>query len=78
MAAGAKYLRYLVDRFEDPHIALAAYNAGEGNVEKFNGVPPFPETESYVRKVNARAREYHQRIRDSYYLTARVATVYAR
>ena len=78
VAAGAKYLRYLFDRFNDPHVALAAYNAGEGNVEKFNGVPPFPETESYVQKVNARARDYRQRIRDTYFLTARVATVYAR
>jgi soluble lytic murein transglycosylase-like protein len=44
VAAGARYLRYLLDRFGDQRTALAAYNAGEGNVERFGGVPPFPET----------------------------------
>src|SRR5262249_9244363 len=48
IAAGTKYLRYLMDRFGgDQPLALAAYNAGEGNVERFGGVPPFPETISY-------------------------------
>jgi hypothetical protein len=52
--AGAKYLRYLTDRFAgDQQKAIAAYNAGEGNVRRFNGVPPFRETRNYVQKVRA-------------------------
>lgn len=49
---GTKYLRQLLDRF-DNHIelALAAYNAGPGNVEKYGGIPPFQETEKYVRNI---------------------------
>src|SRR5438034_537859 len=58
IAAGTKYLRYLFDRFGDERLALAAYNAGEGNVEKFGGVPPFPETLNYLRKVSSRRNEY--------------------
>lgn len=50
--AGAKYLRYLTDRFSgDQQKAIAAYNAGEGNVRRFNGVPPFAETRNYVQRV---------------------------
>ncbi len=52
--AGAKYLRYLTDRFAgDQQKAIAAYNAGEGNVRRFNGVPPFRETRNYVQRVRA-------------------------
>jgi hypothetical protein len=72
VAAGAKYLKYLLDRFDDQRVALAAYNAGEGNVAKFNGVPPFPETLNYIRRVNERTREYRERIRISYTLSAGV------
>jgi len=50
--AGAKYLKYLSDRFDgDTQKAVAAYNAGEGNVRRFNGVPPFRETRNYVQRV---------------------------
>ena len=50
--AGAKYLKYLTDRFDgDQQKAVAAYNAGEGNVRRFNGVPPFRETRNYVSRV---------------------------
>jgi len=52
---GARYLHDLLDRFDQNlRLALAAYNAGEGAVEKYgNQVPPFPETERYVKKVLA-------------------------
>jgi soluble lytic murein transglycosylase-like protein len=50
--AGVKYLRTLLDQFEVP-LALAAYNAGEGAVRRFGGIPPFPETQDYVKKVLA-------------------------
>ncbi len=47
---GVRHLRQLLDRF-DLRLAVAAYNAGAGAVRKFNGVPPFRETQSYVRQV---------------------------
>ena len=53
--AGTKYLRWLLKRFEgDTTLALAAYNAGEGSVDKHAGVPPFDETQKYVRNIIAR------------------------
>ena len=52
ISAGAKYLKYLSDRFGgDNQKIIAAYNAGEGNVRRFNGVPPFRETRNYVQRV---------------------------
>jgi hypothetical protein len=48
--AGTRYLRTLLDQFELP-LALAAYNAGEAAVRRFGGIPPFPETQTYVAKV---------------------------
>jgi soluble lytic murein transglycosylase-like protein len=50
--AGAKYLKYLSDQFDgDQQKIVAAYNAGPGNVQRFNGVPPFRETRNYVERV---------------------------
>ena len=52
--AGAKYLRYLTDRFNgDQQKAIAAYNAGEGAVRRFGGVPPYRETRNYVQRVKS-------------------------
>ncbi|HEX9160609.1 MAG TPA: transglycosylase SLT domain-containing protein [Thermoanaerobaculia bacterium] len=72
IAAGTKYLRYLFDRFSDQRIALAAYNAGEGNVEKFGGIPPFQETINYLQKVSARTNHYRQRIHGTYLGSLRI------
>ncbi|MEP6868914.1 MAG: lytic transglycosylase domain-containing protein [Novosphingobium sp.] len=51
---GARYLRQMLDRFGAIHLALAAYNAGPGAVEKAQGIPANGETPSYVRSVLAR------------------------
>lgn len=51
IAGGARYLKSLLDRFSDLRLALAAYNAGPAAVEKFQGIPPYPETQQYVERV---------------------------
>jgi len=48
---GVKYLGQLTERFQDPTLVAAAYNAGPANVEKYGGIPPFKETQNYVQKV---------------------------
>jgi len=54
LEAGVRHLRRLLDRYQnDPVLALAAYNAGEGRVDRHGGVPPYRETRDYVARVTA-------------------------
>jgi hypothetical protein len=56
---GCRYLRQMLDRFKnDVTLAIAAYNAGPENVDKYGGVPPFPETRDYVKAVSYQHRVY--------------------
>jgi soluble lytic murein transglycosylase-like protein len=65
--AGARYLRWLLDRFDgNAELALAGYNAGEGNVAKYAGVPPFRETVEYIRRI----ARYFERERGASLVTA--------
>ena len=57
---GVKYLSWLLKRFNgDSRLAIAAYNAGEGNVDKYGGIPPFRETQDYVRRVTSRLQNLY-------------------
>ena len=59
IAGGAKYLRQQLDRFGgDVRKALAAYNAGPGAVQRYGGIPPYTETQNYVRRVLEYAEQY--------------------
>jgi Transglycosylase SLT domain len=57
IAAGVKHLAALIDRW-GVELALAAYNAGEGAVEKFKGIPPYGETREYVSRILTLARPH--------------------
>ena len=58
LRAGVRYLAALHKEFESLELALAAYNAGPGNVRRYKGVPPFAETQAYISKVQANYRRY--------------------
>ncbi len=53
MRGGARYLRQQRDRFGSWRLALGAYNAGPGRIEQYGGLPPFRETQNYVRRITA-------------------------
>jgi hypothetical protein len=58
---GVRYLRWLLNTFEgNADLAVAAYNAGEGNIAKYNGVPPFRETINYINRIAKHIRSAAQ------------------
>ncbi len=59
ISGGTRYIKGLLERFHgDMHLAVAAYNAGPGAVEKYGGVPPYAETQNYVGNVMDAYRKY--------------------
>jgi soluble lytic murein transglycosylase-like protein len=58
---GVRYLKYLLSLFGDEEHAIAAYNAGESAVLKYGGIPPYPETAAYVKRVSSRLRQAQAR-----------------
>ncbi len=57
LRGGIEYLKKLLQKYKDKRLAIAAYNAGQGAVDKYGGIPPFKETKRYVKKV---LEEYHK------------------
>ena len=51
LLGGIQYLKTLAMKYKDLDKVLAAYNAGPGNVDKYNGLPPFTETKNYIKKI---------------------------
>jgi hypothetical protein len=60
---GVRYLRALIDRYDDLSVALAAYNAGPSAVDRYGGIPPYQETRAYVKRVLTYYRDYHGDVR---------------
>lgn len=56
---GVRYLRGMLDRFDDVKLAVAAYNAGPEAVDRYGGIPPYRETRDYVKRVLTYYESYH-------------------
>ena len=62
---GVRHLRYLLDRFQgDLPLTLAAYNSGEKVVFRYNGIPPYKETRTYIRRVLRHFQNYSSELRN--------------
>lgn len=65
MEGGIRYLKQQLNRFNgNVQLALAAYNSGAGNVLKYNGIPPFAETQKYVKNIVANTKNYAKEVQD--------------
>jgi len=59
VSGGTRYLKALLDKYQDIPKAVAAYNAGPGAVDKYNGTPPYAETQNYVKRVVGLYQRYN-------------------
>ncbi len=60
LEAGARYLKMLYEKYKDWKLALAAYNAGSGAVDRYGSIPPYKETQNYVRRILEKKKNYNR------------------